>query len=420
MNGIVRTRCVNDYKPASRPAYFSILEGEVKHFLGSLSMFRKLMMGPTFSSFLVLALAISVYLGAGNAIILTLAGVAILVPFAISAYTVSLMGKTIDRVVCGVGAMSKGNLTTRIDAESSDEIGAMTEQFNSFVDNLRKIMMHVADDSEDMHSAGGKMDEAMQQMVKGFEEISSQMNSIAVASEELSATSSEIARNCDAAAQSSRHSTDAVSAGGVVIDETVAVMTAISQKVRGLATVIESLGRRSDQVGQVVGLINDIADQTNLLALNAAIEAARAGEQGRGFAVVADEVRKLAERTTQATSEIAQTIAAMQTETQGIVTSIEESVKEVELGTQKTNQSKSFLGEIAAQIAAVDTQINQIAVAVQQENATTAQTSTNIVQVSRVVNGTSEKVSDTAPAAARVVTIAEALEKMVKQFTIAG
>jgi methyl-accepting chemotaxis protein len=246
------------------------------------------------------------------------------------------------------------------------------------------------------------------------------MNSIAVASEELSVTTSEIARNCDIAAQSSRHSTSAVSAGGVVIDETVAVMTAISQKVRGLATVIESLGRRSDQVGQVVGIINDIADQTNLLALNAAIEAARAGEQGRGFAVVADEVRKLAERTTQATSEIAQTIAAMQTETRGIVTSIEESVQEVELGTQKTSQSKSFLGEIATQIATVDAQINQIAVAVQQENATTAQTSNNIMQVAQVVNGTSKKVSDAAPAAARVVTIAEVLEKMVKQFTITG
>jgi methyl-accepting chemotaxis protein len=318
--------------------YLSVLEGEVKNFFGGLNIFRKLMMGPAFSMLLVLALGISVFLGAGNTIIFSLIGVTMVVPFVISAYTVSLMGRTIDRIISGVGAMSKGNLTARIDTGSSDEMGTMTEQFNIFVDNLRRIMVHVAEDSEDMHSAGDKMDEAMQQMVKGFQEISSQMNSIAVASEELSATTSEIAHNCDVAAQSSRHSTDAVSAGGVVIDETVAVMTAISQKVRGLATVIESLGRRSDQVGQVVGLINDIADQTNLLALNAAIEAARAGEQGRGFAVVADEVRKLAERTTQATSEIAQTITAMQTETQEIVASIEESVKEVELGTQKTGR----------------------------------------------------------------------------------
>jgi methyl-accepting chemotaxis protein len=397
-----------------------VVEGEVRHFFGGLNMFRKLMMGPSLSVLFLGALAIGVYLGAGSPTIFGLIGVALVVPFVVSAYAVTLIGKTIDSVVTGVGAMAAGDLTTSVNVDSSDEIGTMAKQFNAFVENLRRIMLHLAQDGNDMLSAGGRMDDAMQQMVKGFEVISGQMNSLAVASEELTATTSEIARNCEVATRSSRHSTDAVSAGGVVIDETVAVMTAISEKVRGLAGVIESLGRRSDQVGQVVGLINDIADQTNLLALNAAIEAARAGEQGRGFAVVADEVRKLAERTTEATREIAQTITAMQTETRGIVASIEESVKEVELGTEKTGQSKHFLGEIAAQIATVDTQINQIAVAVQQENATTAQTAENIAQVSRVVDETSQKVSDTAPAAAKVVTIAEALERMLKQFTTVG
>jgi methyl-accepting chemotaxis protein len=143
----------------------------VKHFFGGLNMFRKLMMGPAFSMLLVLSLGISVYFGAGNAIIFTLIGVAIVVPFAISAYMVGLMRKTIDRIISGVGAMSRGNLTTRIDTGSSDEMGTMTEQFNTFVDNLRRIMVHVAEDSEDMHSAGGKMDEALQPMVKGDQEI---------------------------------------------------------------------------------------------------------------------------------------------------------------------------------------------------------------------------------------------------------
>ncbi len=385
---------------------------------GGKTVLRKQMVGPAVSVLLAFLLGAFMYAGFPRAVLLALLGTTVAASVAANLLTTRGVTATMGRLLAGVSAVAEGDLTRRIDAESNDEVGSMAHQFNSFVENLQRIMVHLAQDSGEMLSAGGKMDLAMQQMVNGFEEITTQINSIAVASEELTATSAEIARNCGIAAQSSKQSTDAVSAGGVVIDDTVAVMTAISEKVKGLATVIESLGKRSDQVGQVVGLINDIADQTNLLALNAAIEAARAGEQGRGFAVVADEVRKLAERTTEATREIAQTIAAMQAETRDIVTSIEESVREVEVGTEKTSQSRSFLNDIAGQIATVDAQINQIAVAVEQENSTTAQTSHNIMQVSHVVNGTSQKVADAAPSAAKVAMVADAVDQMVKQFRV--
>lgn len=376
------------------------------------------MVVPFVSLLFAVATGVCLYLEAGSVLVIGLLSVTGLAALTAGLVAVKVTNATISRSAEAIGKALKGDLTQQLAVDSDDEMGEMNRQFNAFTGNLRRIMLHVAEDGDQIASAAGKMDAALRQVVKAFEQITVETNSIAVASEELTATSSEVARNCTMAAEKSKQSNDVVKAGGVVIDDTVAVMTTISQRVKALADFIESLGKRSDQVGQVVVLINDIADQTNLLALNAAIEAARAGEQGRGFAVVADEVRKLAERTTEATREIAQTIAAMQAETQGIVASIEESVKEVEIGSEKTSQSKAFLNEISDQIDAVNTQINQIAAAVEQETATTAQTSKNIQAVSRVMSDTSARVHETAPAAVEVGKVAEALETMIKQFRL--
>jgi methyl-accepting chemotaxis protein len=386
--------------------------------LSNMRMSSKLMVAPVVFVIFLLALGCALYADSPKGLSFSLIGAAIAFSLAANFLMAGAINSTVKNAVRAIGDASKGDLTRQMDVKSMDEMGEMSSQFNTFVANLKEIIVHLVADTDRISSAARKMQAVTEQTVTAFAELATQVNSIAVASEELSSTSAEIARSCVVAAESSAHSNRAVKAGGVIIDETVAVMKTIAEKVQGLAEFVQSLGSQSDQVGQVVGFINDIADQTNLLALNAAIEAARAGEHGRGFAVVADEVRKLAERTTEATREITKTIQAMQSETRTIVASIEESVKEVEIGTEKAGKSRDFLMDISSQMDTVNTQINQIAVAVEQETATTAQTSLNIQHVSEVMNETSKKIDDNAPEARQVAEVAVALETIIRQFKV--
>jgi len=245
-----------------------------------------------------------------------------------------------------------------------------------------------------------------------------QINSVASASEEMSKTTSEIAHNCVVAVKSSEQASSSANTGQAVIDETIRVMNRINDRVKDSAEVIKNLGVRSDQIGEIVGLINDIADQTNLLALNAAIEAARAGEQGRGFAVVADEVRKLAERTSDATKEISETIQAMQTETKKAVSSMEEGVTEVATGTTEAAKSGTALEEILLQINKVTSEINQIAVASEEETSATDEIAANIQQISIAMQETAARIQDNAKASSQLADLSKKLQGMVGQFRL--
>lgn len=331
-----------------------------------------------------------------------------------------------------VQSVAKGDLTrkatvqtTKVTVNSSDEIGAlarsygaMTERMddtataiNDMVDNLNQLVGQVADTARDLTDssstlsataeqvgqATGEIASTSQQVARGANEQASgistttnamsqltgaigqiaegsqqQANSMEQATgitNQVSTAAGEVAKNAQSAADGARVTDEAARAGSDAVDKTITGMNRIRDAVTSAATKIEGLGEQSAEIGKIVAVIDDIAAQTNLLALNAAIEAARAGEQGRGFAVVADEVRKLAERVTDATKEIANLIEGVQQGVDDSIKATEEGTKEVATGTEIAEEAGSALNQITASVVAVSEQIEQISAAAEEVSA---------------------------------------------------
>ena len=325
----------------------------------------------------------------------------------------------IKRVADTMTRVADGDLSVQLQVHANDEIGQLGMCINRMLESTGCLIASIKSTATELASAAEMLFAVNEQIATSSEEVAAQTGTVATASEEMSSTSMEIAQNCSRAADSSRQGAELALQGAAVVQESVAGMHRIADKVKQSAATVESLGCRSEQIGEIVGTIEDIADQTNLLALNAAIEAARAGEQGRGFAVVADEVRALAERTTKATKEIGQMIRSIQSETKGAVFSMKEGVNEVERGTSDAAKSGEALGNIRNQIEAVAEQINQISCAAEQQMATTTEITNNIQQITEVVQLSASCSHDSADAARSLLQHADELHRLVKLFTVA-
>jgi len=315
-------------------------------------------------------------------------------------------------------AKGEGDLTHQIDYKGNDELGNLSNNLNLFIGKLHDIVKNVIKDSIQVVIGSSRVHAMSEMITREADGLASQAAAVATASEEMSATSNDIARNCMQAAEGGSVATSVAADGSVVVQQTVEGMSRIAERVRAAAATVASLGSRSDQIGDIAFTIQDIADQTNLLALNAAIEAARAGEQGRGFAVVADEVRALAERTTRATREISEMIKAIQNDTRNAVESMEQGVREVETGSADAARSGEALRKITDQINTVTMQINQIATAAEEQTATTTEISGNIIQITEIAQKTTNGTRETTSASHHLLGMSEELMTILGKFRI--
>jgi methyl-accepting chemotaxis protein len=234
--------------------------------------------------------------------------------------------------------------------------------------------------------------------------------------QEMSSTVMQVSEHSSKAAAEARNAVETAQEGGNIVNEALTTMRSIADSVGATAEKIGELGKNSDQIGKIIAVIDDIADQTNLLALNAAIEAARAGEQGRGFAVVADEVRKLAERTTKATKEIAQMIETVQRETGTAVKQMEAGTKQVEAGVATTEKAGASLSAIIQAAQKVGDMVSQIATAATQQTSTAEEINTTVGKIAKISRESAGGAEQSAKACEELSNLALDLQQMVNRF----
>ncbi|HVO73606.1 MAG TPA: methyl-accepting chemotaxis protein [Ignavibacteriaceae bacterium] len=317
-----------------------------------------------------------------------------------------------------LGELAQGDLTARMEGNYSGDYGKLKNSINTVAESLNKTLLEVNEAIAATASSANEISSSTEEMAAGAQEQSVQTSEVASAVEEMTRTIMESTKNSSIAAENAQKAGDIASEGGKVVKNTVEGMKRIAEVVSSAAETVKQLGKSSSQIGEIVEVIDDIADQTNLLALNAAIEAARAGEQGRGFAVVADEVRKLAERTTKATKEIAVMINQIQKDTEEAVKSIGRGTEEIETGKELANNAGESLQEIIKSSTKVLSEVNQVAGVSKEQADAAEQISKNVESISRVTEESASGIQQVAKAAEDLSRLTENLQKLVGRFKI--
>ena len=313
-------------------------------------------------------------------------------------------------------ALGAGDLSARLNVSSHDEIGQLARSFNQMGEALSTMVSHIRKAAEDVNSRAQALSGLSGGAYEGMEQQSGEITSMAGAVEEFSATSLNIADNMGNTERLAQDNAQQTRIGRTSMQEASSSLEHIATALNSTATVINTLGQRSQEIGGIVGVITAIAEQTNLLALNAAIEAARAGEQGRGFAVVADEVRNLASRTRQATDEISGMIQSIQQETGNAISTMEQGNVLMQEGLARNADVASALARIDEQSRSAGQQFAAITTATQEQSSTATLLSSNLQSIALANSEQREVVSNLAITAKELETLAAGLRHEVDRF----
>ncbi|SFD76450.1 methyl-accepting chemotaxis protein [Pseudomonas citronellolis] len=329
-----------------------------------------------------------------------------------------LIVRPLRQVIGMASRIAEGDLSQTIRVERKDEVGQLMAAVDAMAQSLRGIVSRLHEGVGRITSSAQALSGVTERTQSGVNSQKAETDQVATAMNQMAATVHEVARNAEAAAHSAEQADGTVASGQQVVRRTLGRISELAEAVREASASIHDLGRESQNIGSVLDVIKAVAEQTNLLALNAAIEAARAGEQGRGFAVVADEVRALARRTQQSTAEIEKLIGALQNGAQASVQHMQHSHQLVEKSVGDAEQTETALGEIAAAVAVIHQMNQQIAAASEQQSAVAEEINRSVTSIRGIADESAQAMESTASSSVELAQLSRDLQGMVGQFRL--